>query len=90
MGGMGVTMTLGGTDNSSPFSHTALIIIEVDGGLIFPRIGEMQRTCEGMETYWYLAPPSRRDHGSQLLYPLTLPSPSPLIDPVPSDSYEQP
>jgi hypothetical protein len=78
MGGKGVTMTLGGTDNSSSFTHSSLIIMEVDGGLIFPRIGEIQQTCEGMETYWCLAPPSRRDHGSQLLYPLPLHRPRPM------------
>jgi hypothetical protein len=68
-------MTLGGTDKSSSFSHTTLIIIKAEG-LIFRGIGEIRQTCEGMETYWYLAPPSRRDHDSQLLYPSPPPPPT--------------
>lgn len=91
-GWLGVTMTLGGTDMSTSFSPPTLIIIHPKEGLIFLGFGEARQTCEGIEAYRYLAPPSHRVHGSQLLYP-----PPSLqhrfilfIDPVPRDSYEQP
>jgi len=93
MVGWGVTMTLGGTDKSTSFfSPPTLIIIQPKEGLIFLGFGKARQTCEGLETYRCLAPPSHRVRGSQLLYP-----PPSLqrcfilfIDPIPWDSYEQP